>query len=99
MKRYDWTIAPTGIAGADGVRKITRLLYNLTVTDGEGAKGDLGAPGIIYLSEPVPAENITPPQLVRLLGECLGADTVAMFKCIAEKNLASFEGETVTVGG
>jgi hypothetical protein len=95
---YKWTITPTGITGADGARVINRLLYNLTATDGE-AKGDLGAPGIVYLSKPVPADGVTPATLAGLLCDYLGPENIAVYKRIAEKNLAAFREETVTVGG
>lgn len=95
---YKWNITPTGITGSDGARVINRLIYNLTATNGE-AKGDLGAPGIVYLSEPVPADGITPPALARLLADHLGPDTIAVCKQISRKNLAAFREDTVTVGG
>lgn len=95
---FQWTITPSGSTGSDGKAVITRLLYNLIASDDAGAKGDLGTtPGIVYLNAPLAADGITPKMLADLVAERLGPDNIAVYKRIAENNLASFKGETVTV--
>jgi len=92
---YQWQITPTGIR-LKGERLITRLIYNLTVTDEDGATGELGAPGIAYLPEAIPADGVTADTLTAVLSQILGPDNIAVYKRIAENNLASFKLEPMT---
>ena len=91
---YSFEITPTGITLA-GERLITRLIYNLTASDGTGAKGDLGLPGIAYLPKAIPADGVTAAALTTVLSQILGPDNIAVYKRIAENNLASFKLEPV----
>jgi hypothetical protein len=92
---YRWKITPTGIS-VKGEKLITRLIYNLTATDEDGATGELGAPGIAYLPKAIPADGVTAATLTTVLSQILGPDNIAVYKRITENNLASFKLEPMT---